>query len=181
MQPAWRPVEANHRSPARDTAHHDRTGAHTTVDPIRSMLLALAARAEEARLRWHAGRAAVRARDQIPGRTEAFAHHVQADLCLLAAISAADLPTGFTIYDVTLSKDPRAAARQLAEIVVAYSPSGPIEAEHEAARLAYNAAFAAPTTEQEQRYIDLLAALPTPRRDKIIELAEDRARLRGQP
>jgi hypothetical protein len=151
------------------------------VDPIRSMLLALATRAEEARLRWHAGRAAVRAREEIPGRTEAFAHHVQADLCLLAAISAADLPTGFKIYDISLSKDPRTAARQLGEIVVAYHPNGPIEAEHEAARLAYNAAFAEPVTDQEQRYIDLLTELPAARRDKIIELVEDRARDRGQP
>jgi hypothetical protein len=145
------------------------------------MLLALATRAEETRLRWHTGRAAVRARDQIPGRTEAFAHHVQADLCLLAAISAADLPAGFKIYDISLAKDPHTAARQLREIVVAYYPNGPIEAEHEAARLAYNAAFAEPITDQEQQYVNLLAALPAPRRDKIIELAEDHARLRGQP
>ncbi|MBT8227327.1 MAG: hypothetical protein KJO75_17770 [Dactylosporangium sp.] len=140
------------------------------------MLLALATRAEEAWLRWHAGRAAVRARDQVPGRTEAFAHHVQANLCLLAAISAADLPTGFKIYDVSLSKDPHTAARQLRKIVVAYYPSGPIETEQEAARLAYKAAYAESITDQEQRYVDLFAALPAARRDKIIELVEDRAR-----
>ncbi len=149
------------------------------MDPIRSMLLALATRAKEARLRWHAGRAAVRARGEIPSRTEAFAHHVQAELCLLTALHAASLPTGFRIYDVTLSADPLAVARQLDDLVVA-RPGGAIEAEHEAARLAYIAASAEPITDQEQRYIDTLAGLSAARRDKILELAEQLARHTGQ-
>ena len=150
------------------------------MDPTRSMLLALAARAKEARLRWHAGRAAVRARDEIPSRIEAFAHHCQAELCLIVAISAADLPRDFRIYDVTLSKDPLVAAKQLDDLVVAADTSGPIEAEHESARLTYKMAFAEPITEQEQRYADILAGLPPARRDKIIEVAEQHARHPGQ-
>jgi hypothetical protein len=155
------------------------TKEHTTVDPIRSMLLALASLAKDARLRWHAGRAAERARDEIPGRTQEFAHHAQANQCLLTAIRAANLPTGFRIYDVTLSTDPLAAAKQLDALVVGLS-GGAIEAEHEAARVAYQAAFAEPITDQEQRYIEMLAGMPAARRDKIIEGAEQLARYHGQ-
>jgi hypothetical protein len=149
------------------------------VDPIRSMLLALASLAKDARLRWHAGRAAARARDQIPSRTQEFAHHAQANQCLLTAIRAANLPTGFRIYDITLSTDPLAAAKQLDALVVGLS-GGAIEAEHEAARQAYQAAFAEPITDQEQRYIEILAGMPAARRDKIIEGAEQLARYHGQ-
>lgn len=146
------------------------------MDPARSMLLALAKHAEEARLRWNAERAAVRARGETPARSDAYAYYVQANLCLIAAIGAADLPADFRIFDVTLSRDPVAAAEQLRQVVVAYDHSGPIEAAHEAARLAYQAAFAAPVTAQEQQYVHLLADLPAPRRDKVVELAEERAR-----
>lgn len=146
------------------------------MDSTRSMLLVLARQAEEARLRWNAERAAVRARGATLARTEAYAHHVQANLCLITAIGAANLPATFRIYDITLSRDPLAAAEQLRQLVVAYDHSGPIEAAHEAARLAYKTALAEPVTAQEQQYIDLLAGLPTARRDKIVELAEERAR-----
>ncbi|MER5337977.1 hypothetical protein [Micromonospora sp. NPDC002717] len=140
------------------------------------MLLALARQAEEARLRWNAERAAVRARGETPARTEAYAYHVQANLCLITAIGAADLPANFRIYDITLSRDPLAAAEQLRQVVVAYDHSGAIEAAHEAARLAYKAAFAESVTAQEQQYVELLAGLSAARRDKIVELAEERAR-----
>ncbi|MER7457319.1 hypothetical protein [Micromonospora sp. NPDC126480] len=143
------------------------------------MLLALAKHAEEARLRCNAERAAVRARGETPAHTEAYAYHVQANLCLITAIDAADLPASFRIYDITLSRDPLTAAKQLRQPVVAYDHSGPIEAAHEAARLAYKAAYAEPVTAEEQQYVDLLAGLPAARRDKIIELAEDRARHSG--
>ncbi len=146
------------------------------MDPTRSMLLALARHAEEARLRWNAERAAVRARDETPARSEAYAYYVQANLCLIAAIGAADLPADFRISGITLSRDPVAAAEQLRQVVVAYDPSGSIEAAHEAARLAYKAAFAEPVTAQELQYVDLLAGLSAPRRDKVIDLAEERAR-----
>ena len=146
------------------------------MDPTRSMLLALARHAEEARLRWNAERAAVRARGETPARTEAHAYHVQANLCLIKAISAADLSADFRIYDITLSRDPLAAAEQLRQVAVAYDHSGPIEAAHEATRLAYKAAFAQPLTAQEQQYVDLLAGLPAARRDRIVDLAEERAR-----
>ncbi|MGW4294019.1 hypothetical protein ACWEH1_13315 [Micromonospora chersina] len=146
------------------------------MDPTRSMLLALARQAEEARLRWHAERAAVRARGETPARSEAHAYHVQANLCLITAIGAADLPPNFRIYDLTLSRDPLAAAEQLRQAANAYDHSGPIEAAHEPARLAYKAAFAEPVTAQEQQYVDLLAGLPAARRDKIVDLAEQRAR-----
>jgi len=146
------------------------------VDPTRSMLLALARHAEEARLRWNAERAAVRARGATPARTEAYAYQVQANLCLIIAIGAADLPATFRLYDITLSQDPLAAAEQLRQVAVAHDHSGAIEAAHEPARLAYKAAFAQPVTAQEQQYVDLLAGLPAARRDKIIELAEESAR-----
>ncbi|MFF0176078.1 hypothetical protein [Micromonospora profundi] len=146
------------------------------MDPIRSILLSLARTAEEARLRLHAERAALRARGETPTRTEAFSYDVQANLCLITAITAADLPTNFRLYDTTLSRDPLTAAAQLRQVTSAYDHSGPIEAAHEAARLAYKAAFAEPLTAQEQHYADLLADLPAARRDKIIEVAEERAR-----
>jgi hypothetical protein len=140
------------------------------------MLLALAKHAEEARLRWNADRAAVRARGERPARTEAYAYHAQANLCLITAIDAADLPANFRIYDITLSRDPLAAAEQLRQVVFAYDHSGAIEKEHEAARLAYKAAFAQPITAQEESYVDMLVSLPAARRDKVVELAEERAR-----
>ncbi|WBB69118.1 hypothetical protein [Micromonospora sp. WMMD812] len=146
------------------------------MDPTRSMLLALARHAEEARLRWHAERAAVRARGETPARTEAYAYHVQANLSLITAIRAADLPASFRLYDTTLSRDPLTAAEQLRQVASAYDHSGPIEAAHEAARLVYKAAFAEPISAQEQQYVDLLAGLPVARRDKVVELAEERAR-----
>lgn len=148
------------------------------MDPTRSILLTLAKKAEEARLRWHADRAAIRARGETPPRTEAYAHHVQANLCLIAAIDAADLPADFRLYDITLSRDPLTAAEQLRQLAIAHDFSGPIEAAHEAARLAYKAAFAEPVTAEEQQHIDLLAGLAAARRDKVIELAEERARYR---
>ncbi|MFE9658367.1 hypothetical protein [Micromonospora sp. NPDC006431] len=146
------------------------------MDPTRRMLLALARHAEEARLGWNAERAAVRARGETPARSEAYAYHVQANLCLITAIGAADLPANFRVYDITLSRDPLAAAEQLRQVAVAHDHSGPIEAAHEAARLAYKEAFARPVTAQEQQYVELLAGLPAARRDKIVELAEQRAR-----
>ncbi|MFI7609258.1 hypothetical protein ACIBTV_29675 [Micromonospora sp. NPDC049366] len=149
------------------------------MDSIRSMLLTLARHAQEARLRWHAERAAVRARGETPTRSETYAYQVQADLCLIAAVSAADLPASFRLYDTTLSRDPLVAADQLRQVTSAYDHSGPIEAAHEAARLAYKAAFAEPLTAQEQHYVDLLAGLPAARRDKIIEVAEEHACRRG--
>ncbi|MGC5664523.1 hypothetical protein ACN261_29485 [Micromonospora sp. WMMD723] len=145
------------------------------MDPTRSMLLALAKRAEETRLDWQAGRAAVRARGETPHRNEAFAHHIQANLCLLTAITAADLPATFRIHDTTLSTDPITAAQQLRDLAPPYDRHGPIEATHEAARQAYREAFAEPITAQEQQYIDLLAALTPARRDKVIAAAEERA------
>ncbi|MFF0123783.1 hypothetical protein ACFYP7_31380 [Micromonospora arida] len=146
------------------------------MDPVRSILLSLARIAEEARLRWHAERAALRARGEAPIRTGAFAYDVQATLCLITAITAADLPANFRLYDTTLSRDPLTAAAQLRQVTSAYDHSGPIEAAHEAARLAYKAAFAEPLTAREQHYVDLLVDLPNARRDKIIEEAEERAR-----
>ncbi|MFI7578306.1 hypothetical protein [Micromonospora sp. NPDC049497] len=143
------------------------------------MLLALAARSQEARLSWRAARAAVRARGDNPGRSELWAYDVQAGLCLITAISAADLPATFTVYDVTLSRDPLAAAEQLREIAYGHDYSGPIEAPHEAARLAYKAAFAEPLSEQEHHLVAVLASLPAARRDKITDLVEQRARHRG--
>ena len=97
------------------------------MDPVRNMLLALAQRAKEARLHWHAGRAAVRARGEVPARTEAFAHHVEADLCLLAALRAADIPAKFRVRDITLSRDPVRAAKQLCEIVYGHDCAGPAD------------------------------------------------------
>ncbi|MET8364450.1 hypothetical protein ABZU53_12860 [Micromonospora sp. NPDC005194] len=146
------------------------------MDPVRNILLALAKHAEQARLDWQAGRAAVRARGETPSRTEAFAHHIQANLCLTAAIDAADLPATFRVHDITLSRDSLVAAQQLREIVLTYDRRSAIEAEHEAARLAYKSAFAEPVNEQEQQYIDILASLPVARRDKILDLAEEHAR-----
>ncbi|MEU7779159.1 hypothetical protein [Micromonospora parva] len=146
------------------------------MDPIRSILLSLARTAEEARLRWNANRAALRARGETPTRDEAFAHNVQANLCLITAITAANLPANFRLYDTTLSRDPLTAATQLRQVTSAYDHSGPIEAAHEAARLAYKAAFVEPLTAQEQHYVDLLVDLPAARRDKIIEVAEERSR-----
>ncbi|MET7710602.1 hypothetical protein [Micromonospora sp. NPDC005413] len=146
------------------------------MDPIRSILLSLARTAEEARLRWHAERAALRARGETPTRTEASAYDIQATLCLLTAITAADLPANFRLYDTTLSRDPLTAATQLRQVTSAYDHSGPIEAAHEAARLAYKATFTEPLTAQEQHYVDLLVDLPAARRDKVIEMAEERAR-----
>ncbi|MEU8112734.1 hypothetical protein [Micromonospora sp. NPDC048947] len=146
------------------------------MDPIRSILLSLARTAEEARLRWHANRAALRARGETPTRNEAFAYDVQANLCLIAAITAANLPANFRLYDTTLSRDPLTAAAQLRQVASAYDHSGPIEAAHEAARVAYKAAFADPLTAQEQHYVDLLVDLSAARRDKIIEVAEERSR-----
>ncbi|MEU2616162.1 hypothetical protein ABZ570_32030 [Micromonospora sp. NPDC007271] len=143
------------------------------------MLLALARHAEDARLRWNADRAAMRARGETPARTEAYAYQVQANLCLITAIGAADLPANFRIHDITLSQDPLAAAEQLRQVAVAHDHSGAIEAAHEAARLAYKAAFAQPVTAQEQQYVHLLAGLPAARRDKIVELAEERSRHPG--
>jgi len=142
------------------------------------MLLALASRANNARLRWHAVRTAVRARGETLDRSKAFARHNEAELCLLAALKAADIPAKFRVYDVTLSRDPLRAAEQLREIAYGYYGSGPIEPEHEAARLAYKAAFAAPLSDQEQRYVEILADLPAARRDKIVEEVEDRTRHR---
>lgn len=150
------------------------------MDPVRSMLLALAERVNDTRLRWHAERAAVRARGETSHCTEAFAHHAQAELCLLAALRAADIPARFSIRNIILSRDPVRAAEQLCEIAYGYDISGPIEAEHEAARLAYKATFAEPLSDQEQQYVELLAGLPAARRDKIIEAVEDLARLREQ-
>ncbi|MBQ1019850.1 hypothetical protein KBX71_18555 [Micromonospora sp. D93] len=146
------------------------------MDPIRSILLSLARIAEEARLLWHAERAALRARGEAPIRTGAFAYDVQATLCLITAITAADLPVNFRLYDTTLSRDPLTAAAQLRQVTSAYDHSGPIEAAHEAARLAYKAGFAEPLNAREQHYVDLLVDLPAARRDKIIEEAEERAR-----
>lgn len=148
------------------------------MDPVRAILLALARRAEEARLSWYAERAALRARGETPTKGNSWAYSVQADLCLITAITAADLPANFRLYDTSLSRDPLAAAAQLREVASAYDHSGPIEAEHEAARLAYKEAIAEPLTPQEQHYVDLLADLPAARRDKIIEAAEERVRHR---
>ncbi|MEU5943468.1 hypothetical protein ABZ807_30880 [Micromonospora sp. NPDC047548] len=145
------------------------------MDPTRSMLLALARHAEEARLRWHAERAAIRARGETPARSEAYAHHIEANLCLIVAITAADLPANFRIYDTTLSRDPITAAEQLRQLAPAHDHSGAIEDAHEATRLAYKAAFAEPINAQEQQYVELLASLPAARRDTIVELAEERA------
>ncbi|MFI6263245.1 hypothetical protein [Micromonospora sp. NPDC051006] len=150
------------------------------MDSTRSMLLALARHAQESRLRWHAERAAVRARGETPARTEAYAYQVQANLCLIAAIGAADLPANFRLYDTFLSRDPLTAAEQLRQVASAYDHSGPIEAAHEMARQAYKAAFAPPLTAQEQQYVELLAGLPAARRDKIVEAAEERATSPGE-
>ncbi|MEV0158343.1 hypothetical protein AB0H57_32320 [Micromonospora sp. NPDC050686] len=146
------------------------------MDPIRAILLSLARTAKEAELRWYANRAAQRARGETPTRGEAYAYSVKADQCLITAVTAADLPANFRLYDTTLSRDPLVAAEQLRDVACAYDPSGPIEAAHEAARLAYKTAFAEPLTPQEENYAELLAGLPAARRDKIIEVAEERAR-----
>jgi hypothetical protein len=146
------------------------------VDQTRSILLALAGLAKETQLRWEAGRAAVRARGQTPGRMEAFAHHVIAQRCLLTALRAADPPPRFTVRDVRLSRDPVRAATQLEEIAYAHVQSGQREAAHEPARLAYTAAYAEPVTDQEQHQVEILGRLPAARRDKIFDLAEQHAR-----
>jgi hypothetical protein len=90
-----------------------------------------------ARLNWYAGRGAIRVRGDIPGRAETFAHHVEADLCLLTAITAADLTANVRIHNTTLSRDPLTTADQLREIASGYDRTATIEAEHETARQAY--------------------------------------------
>jgi hypothetical protein len=146
------------------------------MDPVRAILRTLAGLTREAELGWHAGRAAVRARGQTPVHNEAFSHFAKAQQCLIAAVKAADLPAGFRMYDVTLSRDPVTAARQLCDAAHGHDDAGPIEAAHEAARLAYRTAYAEPLTDTEQRYAALLADLPAARRDKVVDLAEERAR-----
>ncbi|WP_229070798.1 hypothetical protein [Actinoplanes sp. DH11] len=146
------------------------------VDPAVAMLLALAGRAKEAQLYWQAGLAAARARGEVRGHTEAFAHHVEAEMCLLTALRAAPRPAGLRVNGIALPRDPVAAMRQLREHAVGYAPRAAIEAAHEPARLAYRAAFAAPLTVEEQQLVAALAALPVARRDKVIETAETLSR-----
>jgi hypothetical protein len=145
------------------------------MDSTRAMLLALAGLVTESRLRLEAGRAAQRARGQTPALPEASASFHNARRCLIAAVRAADLPADFRVHDVTLSRDPLAAADQLEELAFGYHPAGPIEAEHETARLAYREVFAAPLTDTEQRQADALANLPAARRDKILDRVERHA------
>ena len=145
------------------------------MDPTRSMLLALAKRAEETRLDWQAGRAAVRARGETPQRSEAFAHHIQANLCLLTAITAAALPADFRIYDVTLSTDPVAAAQQLRDIAHPYDRHGAIEAAHEAANRHTRRRSPSRSPPRNSSTSTSLATLTPARRDKIVDAAEQRA------
>jgi hypothetical protein len=146
------------------------------MDPVREILLALARRAKEHQLYWQAGLAAVRARREIPQRGEAFAHAAISEMCLVDALRAADLPAGFRIGGITLSRDPVDAMKQLRDQVYARNPSGPIEAEHEQARLTYQHLATAPLTDQEHAAAVQLAGMPAARRDKVIETAEHLAR-----
>ncbi|MFC4071925.1 hypothetical protein [Actinoplanes subglobosus] len=143
---------------------------------VRAMLLALARRAKGTHLYWQAGLAAVRARDEIPQRSEAFAHAVQAELCLTDALHAAGLPAGFWIDGITLDRDPVTAMKQLRDHVHAWTWNGPIEAGHEQARLAYRQLAADPLTDQEHALAVHLAGLIAARRDKVIDTAEHLAR-----
>ncbi|BEL05712.1 hypothetical protein Q0Z83_039030 [Actinoplanes sichuanensis] len=142
------------------------------MDPVRAILLALARRANDTHLYWQAGLAAVRARRQVPQRGEAFAHAIQAELCLADALRAADLPAGFRIDGITLRPDPVDAMRQLRAHVPRLNPSGPIEAEHEQARQTYQQLAVDPLTDQEQAFAVQLADLPVARRDKVVDAAE---------
>lgn len=146
------------------------------MDPTRAILVALARRAANCRLRWQAGLAAVRARGETPTHNEAFAHHAIAELCLVDALCAADLPTGFRLAGITLPRDPVDAMTILRDHVHAWAPDNAIETDHEQARLDYRRQAAAPLTEQETAYAHLLAGLAPARRDKIIDLAESLAR-----
>jgi hypothetical protein len=148
------------------------------MDSTRSILLRLAENANDTRLRWHADLAATRARDEVPARREMYHYQIEADLCLIAAVDAANLPAGFKVYDVTLRPDPLAAAQQLRDLAYGRAADQRIEAEHEAARLAYKAAFAEPITTAEHHLAELLADVPPVRRDKIIERVEHLARHR---
>ncbi|GAA1596674.1 hypothetical protein J3R03_003129 [Actinoplanes couchii] len=142
------------------------------MDLVRAILLALARRDKSTYLRWQAGLAAVRARGLTPTHNEAFAHHVQTELCLVDALRAADLPSGFRIDGITLPRDPVTAAKRLRDHVPAWSPDNAIETDHEQARLQYRSLAATPLNAQETAYAEMLAGLPAARRDKVIELAE---------
>jgi hypothetical protein len=146
------------------------------MDPVRAMLLTLARRAKQTHLSWQAGLAAVRARREVPRRSEVFAHAVMSELCLIDALRAADLPAPFRIDGITLHRDPVTAATQLRDHVHARNPGGPIEAEHEHARQDYQRLSAEPLTESEQVAAVQLAALAPARRDKVIDAAESIAR-----
>ena len=136
------------------------------------MLLALAHRAKQVQLNWQAGLAATRARDLSRARTEAYAHHVEAELCLVTAVRAAALPPGFRLAGVALPKDPITAMVRLRDQGVAVDWNNRIEAEHELARITYRQEFAAPLSAAEQAQAQALAALKPARRDKVIEMAE---------
>lgn len=143
------------------------------MDSTRSILLALARVAEDTRLRWHVERAAVRVRGRAPStRSEASVHHAVAARYLIEAIRAADLPSGFRVYDVTLQPDPLAAAAQLRQITGGFHPAGSVEHEHEQTRVVYRAGYDRPMTEPEQTLARTLASIPPHRRDKIIDTAE---------
>jgi hypothetical protein len=140
------------------------------------VLLAVAGRAKQAQLYWQAGLAAARARGDGRAPTEAFAHHVEAEMCLLAAIRAAGPPAGHRIDGLTLSRDPVKAMIALRDHAHGHGTDDAIEAAHEPARRGYRDAFAAPLSAAEQDLAQTLAGLPDARRDKVIEQAESLAR-----
>jgi hypothetical protein len=150
------------------------------MDPVRAILLALARRAKDNHLHWQAGLAAIRARQQIPTHHEAFAHAAISQLCLADALRAADLPAGFRIDGITLSRDPVTAMTQLRDHVPGRQPDNPIEAEHEHARLAYRQLASGPLTDREQALAVQLAGLPAARRDQVADAAERIARHQQQ-
>ncbi|MEV4283472.1 hypothetical protein [Actinoplanes xinjiangensis] len=146
------------------------------MDPVRAILLALARRAKHNHLSWQAALAATRARSQPRQRSEAFAHAAISELCLVDALRAADLPTGFRVDTITLSRDPVIAMTQLRDHVYARRPDNAIEAEHEHARQTYRRLSADPLTDQEHAVAVQLAGMPAARRDKVIDTAEHLAR-----
>ncbi|GGN93912.1 hypothetical protein GCM10010112_82710 [Actinoplanes lobatus] len=131
------------------------------MDPLRAVLLALARKTHDAQQRWLAGRAALRAREQQVHRNEVFAHYMTAESCLIAALDAANLPSGYRIGGTRLTRDPVVAMQRLRD--------HPIEADREPARQDYLDAYTPPLTEAEAALADRLAALPAARRDRIFD------------
>jgi hypothetical protein len=146
------------------------------MDPVRAIPLALARRAKQNHLSWQAALAATRQHRQPRQRSEAFAHAAISERCLVDALRAADLPAGFRVDAITLSRDPVTAMTPLRDHVYAGRRDNAIEAAHEHARHTYRRLSADPLTDQEHAVAVQLAGMPAARRDTVIDAAERLAR-----